>query len=124
MRKFLVLAALVAVILAALGSSANAASFEPRFEFDCGAAGTFFSEVLFVPSPLPAPFAPPPEATVRLFTTESGETNAVFILLQVTGAFTNPGLEANLANPNLVTCTIIRPNGETFEAIGLLTPAP
>ena len=125
----LALTAAVATIVAGLASSASASPFVSLFQFDCGSAGTFYSEVNPIPAPLPAPFAPPPEASVRLLTTTSGETNAVIVLLQVTGVstgqvfFTNPGLRANQANPNLVTCTITRPDGQ-FEAIGLLSPAP
>jgi hypothetical protein len=130
MRKSLLIPALVSAIVAGLASSASASPFVPRFEFNCGSAGTFFSEV----NPLPgvaAPTVAPPDAVagiagsaqVRLLTTESGETNAVFVLLQVTGSFTNPGLQANQSNPNLATCIITRPDGTQFEAIGLLTPA-
>lgn len=130
LRRLVAFAALTAAaaVTAGLSSSANGSPFVPLAQFDCGSAGTFFSEVNPIPAPLSNPFAPPPEASVRLLTTTTGETNAVIVLLQVTTstgqvAFTNPGLKANQANPNLVTCTITRPNGDQFEAIGLLTPA-
>ena len=122
----LALVAAVAAIVAGLASSASASPFVPLFEFNCGSAGTFFSEVNLLPAAADPAFAPPRVASVRLLTTESSETNAVFVLLQVTTVstgqvdFTNPGLEANRANPNLVTCTITRPDGQ-FQAIGLLT---
>jgi hypothetical protein len=103
--------------------------FVPRFQFDCGSAGTFYSEVLSLPTEAAPTVAPPDAAAglpgfavVRLLTTTSGETNQVFVLLAVVGDFTNPGLVANQSNPNLVTCTITRPNGSQFEAVGLLTP--
>jgi len=120
----LALVAAVAAIVAGLASSASASPFVPLF--NCGSAGTFFSEVNLLPAAADPAFAPPRVASVRLLTTESSETNAVFVLLQVTTVstgqvdFTNPGLEANRANPNLVTCTITRPDGQ-FQAIGLLT---
>ena len=128
-RIVLVLSITASALAGGAIPSAGASAFHPLFRFDCGSAGTFYSEVNFVPSPLPAPFAPPPEAKVRLLTSTGAETDAVFVLLQVTSlgtgqvAFTNPGLEANQTNPNLATCVITRPDGQ-FEAVGLLTPVP
>lgn len=126
-KSVAVVAALAATAFGAAGASA---SFEPRFEFHCGSAGTFYSEVLALPADA-APTVAPPDAAAglpgyalaRLLTTTGGETNQVFVLLAVLGTFTTPGLVANQSNPNLVTCIITRPNGSQFEAVGLLTPA-
>lgn len=123
----LALAAVMAAIVAGLASSASASPFVSLFEFNCGSAGTFFSEVNPLPTAADPAFAPPRVAQVRLLTTQSGETNAVIVLLQVTSStgevsFTSPGLKANQANPNLVACTLTRPD-DHFQVIGLLTPA-
>ena len=126
MRAVAVLGAIAAAVVAIAASGASA-EFVPLAQFNCGSSGTFYSEVNPVPAPLPDPFAPAPEARVRLLTTTGGETNEVIVLLQVTSLSTgqvlvrNPGLAAE-SNPNLVTCTITRPNGAQFEAIGILTP--
>jgi hypothetical protein len=123
----IVLVAAATVIGFGSAFSANASPFVSFYKFECGSAGTFVSEVNPVPAPLPAPFAPPPEASVRLLTATSGEVDAVIVLLQVSSAstgqifFTNQGLQANQANPNLVTCTLTRTNGEQFQVIGLLS---
>jgi hypothetical protein len=94
------------------------------------ARGNVLQEVIPIPAPLPAPFAPAPNAKVRLLAAEGGDTNAVVVLLQVTSLstgqiiYSTPGLLSNQANPDLVTCTITRlATGAQFEAIGLLTSA-
>jgi len=123
-----VLTVAVAVIVG-FAPSAHAGSFVPLAQFDCGAAGTFFSEVMPIPASVSSPLAPALEAKVRLLTLEGGETNSVIVLLQITSLstgqviFTNPGLQSNEASPNLVTCTITQRSGAQFEAIGLLTSA-
>ena len=127
---FLAASVLLSAIVLAGSPAAGANQFEPRFEFNCGSAGTFFSEVLSLPIEA-APTVVPPDAAAglpsfahaRLLTTTSGETNQVYVLLAVLGSFTTPGLVANTANPLLTTCIITRPNGEQFEAVGILTPA-
>lgn len=128
MPKFWLLAAVATAVIGGVASSAGASPFVPLAQFDCGTAGTFYSEVNFIPAPLPSPFAPALEASVRLLTGAGSETNQVIVLLQVTSVstgqveFTNAGL-SNSANPNLVTCLITRPNGDQFNAVGILTPA-
>jgi hypothetical protein len=136
-RKRAVRPVVVGVLVAAVTTAmigglapAASASFVPLAQFDCGSAGTFYSEVMPIPAPLPAPFAPAPEAKVRLLAAEGGETNSVIVLLQVTSLstgqiiYTTPGLLSNEANPELVTCTITRlATGVQFEGVGLLTSA-
>jgi hypothetical protein len=53
-----VLTVAVAVILG-LAPSAEAASFVPLAQFDCGAAGTFFSEVMPIRHLFHRPWPPP-----------------------------------------------------------------
>lgn len=116
-----------AAITAGVVSSANASPYVPRFQFDCGSAGTFYSEVRSLPTQA-APTVSPPDAaaglpgfsTARLLTTTSGETNQVYVILAVLGHYATPGLVANQSNPNLVTCILTRPD-EQVEVVGLLT---
>jgi hypothetical protein len=56
-------AAVTAAMIGWLAPAATA-SFVPLARFDCGSAGTFYSELIPIPAPLPAPFAPAPEAKV------------------------------------------------------------
>jgi hypothetical protein len=62
-RRRDMVAAVTAAMIGWLAPAATA-SFVPLARFDCGSAGTFYSEVIPIPAPLPAPFAPAPEAKV------------------------------------------------------------
>jgi hypothetical protein len=99
-----VLTVAVAVIVG-LAPFAHAASFVPLAQFDCGAAGTFFSEVMPIPASVSSPLAPALESKVRLLTLEGGETNSVIVLLHFTSLstgqiiFTNPGFSRTKRAP-------------------------
>ena len=119
-----------ATVLGSIASSAGGSTPQPRFQFNCGSAGTFYSEVHALPTQA-APTVAPPDAAAglpgfaraRLLTTTTGETNQVYVLLAVLGSFYTPGLVANTSNPRLTNCIITRPDGSQFEAVGILTPA-